>query len=210
MINKMLDKKSANHENSVSHAHFWEDSDPSDHQIIAATHGQILSAPYLIPKPPTLPASIKINIVGCTNLKSRLVRLVPRPINCYVCVSVAGITRQTPIIRDANPIFKDLPEASFLFELPNSAEFREEGIIEIVIKDKHVLDEDILSEVQIPLVSLKTAANISDLTQLTIPLTLHERKPRFGKGFKTSQISKIDEKLSVIILTISKVDILQW
>lgn len=210
VLGKILDKKPAYSETPLCYARYWDDADPSDHHIIAATYGQTLDPPFLIPKPPALPASIKISIAGCTNLKSRLVRLIPRPINCYVCVSVAGITRQTPVIRDSSPDFRNSPEASFLFELPNSAEFREEGIIEIIIKDKHMLDEDVLSEVEIPLISLKTAADISDTTQLTIPLTLRGKKPRFGKGFKTSKISKIDDKTSVINLTVSKVDILQW
>lgn len=163
--------------------------------IPAATVGDLggmlnhdLQPPFLIPKPPDVPATLTITLLKCTNLKSRLPRLIPRPINCYAEVNLHDVTRSTPVVSNsANPVFDSTNgHNKFMFEIPNLPAFNSRnGMIVITLKDKHALvSEDVLAVVYIPLISLKCSDSnaYGNSTNLCIPLDLFE-KQKFGKKF---------------------------
>lgn len=162
-----------------------------------------LLPPFLVPKPPFFNPTIIVTIIGCTNLKSRLNRIVTRPINSYVNVSIGDQNRNTNVVdNNSNPIYV---KEKFIFELnPNN----EDQYIVFKVKDKHVIiDEDLLAEIKLPIVSLKSRLNTSDeQQQIILPLTLKEK--RFGKGFRKS--NNLSNDLSTLILIVTKVDIMQW
>lgn len=200
---------------------FWDLSKPADYDVVMESVGVNLQAPFLIPRPPAIPAALTVTVEAATHLKSRLVRLVTRPVNSYVSVSVAGRVRDTPIVsKNSSPDYGAAcanGENIFIFELPNSVEFRREGCIEFTIKDKHLRDEDVLAEVVLPIISLKCKADHTAPTRLELPVELFSKhKPRLGKGFikrrsesKDSQ-KKGEEAISHLIVSISKVDIMLW
>ena len=62
-----------------------------------------LLPPYLCPKPPSIPATVTVTVLSCSNLKSCMKRVVPRNVDAYVAVEVNGHERQTEVVTGANP-----------------------------------------------------------------------------------------------------------
>ena len=181
--------------------------------------GKSLTTPYIVPKPPLILPTLRITIIKCTNLVSRLKTLIPRPINCYVEVTVHNRTRSTPVVsRSADPVF-DATNGNnqFMFEIPNTLSFNvTNGFIWIRIKDKHpVVAEDILAEVKIPLVSLKCCydSTLNSANDLCLPLQLLERRT-IGRGFLLATDVESDPAtaadLSCLYINVCKMDIYQW
>lgn len=175
--------------------------------------GRVLEPPFLVPRPPPIPPTVSVTVVGCQYLKSRLNRLIPRPINSYVRVSVNNRTQQTEIAsHTANPVYNSSNgKNKFIFELSNMSEQQlSMCTIDIQVMDQHLLDEDLLAEVRVPLVYIKcqTAGSQSLGNLLTLPLNILER--RLGKGFRQSNHVVTDNEVPSLQLYVSKVDIMQW
>eukprot|EP00602_Paraphysomonas_sp_CaronLab_P003710 CAMPEP_0185033086 /NCGR_PEP_ID=MMETSP1103-20130426/21725_1 /TAXON_ID=36769 /ORGANISM="Paraphysomonas bandaiensis, Strain Caron Lab Isolate" /LENGTH=474 /DNA_ID=CAMNT_0027569223 /DNA_START=245 /DNA_END=1669 /DNA_ORIENTATION=+ len=166
--------------------------------------GEVLEPPYLCPKPPNMPAVVSVTVLSCTNLKSRLNRLVERPVNAYVSVEVDHKIRHTAIVkRNHNPTFDE--NDTFIF--PLTREFsRMGGYIYFTVMDKNLLDENVLAKVAIPLASLKVQTDDSEAPVLNIPL--HHRERLLGKGFRGSIHSP--HTTSILTVRIARVDIHQW
>ena len=202
--------------------------------------GEDLLPPFLIPKPPKVAATVTVTVLKCTNLKSRLTRLIPRPINCYVEVNVHNCTRATPVVsKNAHPVFDTTNGNNrFIFEIPNTPVFNSRnGMIVITLRDKHaLLSEDVLAVVYLPLISLKCndSSTEDNSTHLCIPLDLFE-KQKIGKRFtsggnddaaiarsKGRSISTdgndknsntnvdVTEETPSLFLSVNKVDMQQW
>ena len=62
-----------------------------------------LLPPFLCPKPPSIPATLTLTVLSCSNLKSRMKRVVSRGVDAYVIVSVNGQERITEVVADSNP-----------------------------------------------------------------------------------------------------------
>jgi hypothetical protein len=161
--------------------------------------GNEIWPPYLVPQPPPIAPTLVIRVTCCTDLKSRLIRVIKRPINSYVTVQVGNQSRQTPIVSGTpNPVF---PNERWIFEISPDTEF-----IHFIVKDKHLIDEDTLAEVDVPLASLRCRVSSSEpMTQLTIPLVLREK--RFGKGLKRVGLM---EQGALLNIEATRVDIMQW
>lgn len=145
-----------------------------------------------------VPPTVTITVLKCTHLKSRLKRVITRPINCYAEVNVHECTRSTPVVSNsANPVF-DARNGNnkFIFEIPNKPEFNaRNGMIVITLKDKHaLLSEDVLAVVYIPLISVKCSENAlaDSATNLCIPLDLFEQQ-KLGKKFISPRTGGNDE-----------------
>lgn len=62
-----------------------------------------LLPPFLCPKPPSIPATLTITVLSCSNLKSCMKRVITRAVDAYVIVTVNGQERKTEVVCDTNP-----------------------------------------------------------------------------------------------------------
>lgn len=198
---------------------YWAASRPADYNVVMQSVGVNLQPPYLVPRPPAVSAALTVTVESASQLKSRLVRIVTRPVNSYVSVTVAGRSRNTPVVSKSS--YPDYGAASpngeniFIFELPNSVEFRRNGCIEFTIKDKNFRDEDILAEIVLPIISLKCKTDHTAPTALQLPVEHFSKHiTRLGKGFKKRRSESHDshkgEEIAYLNVSISKVDIMLW
>jgi hypothetical protein len=172
------------------------------HTIVSSyfAAGNELLPPFLVPQPPAIPPTLIVVVKSCSNLKSRLIRVIKRPINASVVVKVGNQTRQTDVVSKTScPVFA---AERFIFEITPETEF-----LHFIIKDKHLLDEDTLAEVEVSVASLKCKTSSTEpMQKLTIPLVLREK--RFGKGLKAK--IAVMEQDAVMTIEASRVDIMQW
>jgi hypothetical protein len=199
-------KKVKTKNNKIEHDQVIEEEIEGEMKYSLSHRNEMLAKllpPFLFPKPPLINPTIIVTVIGCTNLKSRLNRIVTRPINSYVKVYIGKQKRCTNIV-DNNPNPTYIKE-NFLFELnPNN----EDQYVVFKVQDKHVLiDEDLLAEIKLPLVSLKSHNTSDEQQEIILPLSLKEK--RFGKGINLLRKSSNNE-LSTLIVKLTKVDIMQW
>ena len=163
-----------------------------------------LQPPYLCPKPPRVQAMLSITVIGCNNLKSRLVRLRDRSVSAYVKVEVGSQTRCTAVVkRTGNPRFD--PTETFLFTLTDSMRHHG-GYIRFHIYDKNTLQDDILATRVVSLASLKCQMNSDDIPEITYPLVHNDRRAPLGKGLSRH----IDESDTTLLVKIAKIDLEEW
>lgn len=195
--------------------------------------GRTLTPPYLVPRPPPIPPTITVTVHRAVGLVSRMKRVVSRPINSYVEITVFDRVRSTPVVRmNANPVYDSTNGLNkFIFEIPNLPHFNAtNGILHVDVKDTHmVAQEDILACVDIPFASIKTTSGQTAATELCYPLHLMEknadilprlhvsRKVRHPHTIATPVAVEGDGKAPVelrgspcIFLSINKVDIMSW
>ena len=162
-----------------------------------------LFPPYLHPKPPPVPPTVTVTILECTNLKSRLVRVISRPVSAFVSVSLGAITRRTETVKYNNYPCFDSTNA-FLFEI--SDHDREDGVLRFKVIDEHVINDDILSETEVPLASLRAAVDHSSPYEIKLPLVLGET--HYGLALTSNNV--IDDEPPLLRVRINKVDAMQW
>lgn len=167
-----------------------------------------LLPPFLCPKPPSIPATLSVTVLSCSNLKSRMKRVITRSVDCYVTVTVDGQERRTEVVTDANPWFN--VDNSFLFQLPD--EFKnsgpEQAVARFRIMDKVTFGEDQeLSTAALPLASLRGQVNNDSPSDITLPLILHNKVGVFGFEFPQNTV---DDEVPLLKVRVSKVDVLEW
>jgi hypothetical protein len=64
---------------------------------------EVLLPPYMCAKPPSIPATLSVTVLSCSNLKSRMKRVIARSVDVYVVVEVNGQVRRTEVVADSNP-----------------------------------------------------------------------------------------------------------
>lgn len=162
-----------------------------------------LHPPYLHPKPPAVPPTVTVTVLECTNLKSRLVRVISRPVSAYVTVELGGVKRRTETVKYNNYPCYDSTN-SFLFEITDSD--REEGVLHFTVIDEHLVNDDILAETDVPLASLRAAVDNYTPYEIKLPLVLGE----IHFGLALSSNNALDDEPPMMRVRISKVDVLQW
>jgi hypothetical protein len=169
-----------------------------------------LHSPYLVPQPPALAPMLKIAVLNCQHLSSRRVRILERPVNAYVVVTVGKSSHKTPICyRTSNPDFSSLEgETSFIFETPNTIEFRQNGFIGIEVRDVYPIGDayDLLAHLRVPMIALKSVVDSTSSEIVRLKLN------QLGKFHKFRGIRKDSpaSEEATIELSMSKIDIMQW
>ena len=195
--------------------------------------GRSLTPPYLVPRPPPIPPTITVTVHRAVGLVSRMKRVVARPINSYVELTIHDRVRSTPVVRmNANPVYDTTNGLNkFIFEIPSLLGFNStNGILHVDVKDRHVVaQEDLLACVDIPFASLKTTNTGSGaLAELCYPLDMKERNanilPRLHVARKVTHShiattptvageGNSNKELDVgpcVFLSVNKVDIMSW
>jgi hypothetical protein len=162
-----------------------------------------LQPPFLHPKPPAVPPTVTVTILECTNLKSRLVRVISRPVSAFVTVELGGVKRRTETAKYNNYPCYDSTN-SFLFEISDSD--REEGVLHFTVMDEHLINDDILAETDVPLASLRASVDNHTPYEIKLPLVLGET--HFGLALSSN--NALDDEPPMMRVRISKVDVLQW
>lgn len=182
------------------------------------TH-QSLSPPYLCPRPPVIPPMLFFSFHSISNLKSRLTRLIERPVNSYITVQVHDHTISTPIVRSScNPMF----DSNAVYYLPlRSDYFHLNTSIVLTVKDKHLLDEDVLASCRIPLVSLPASHTNDQFIHLFIPMMPNGKK--YGKIYQKVRRGSLNQdsgqqnrqqaqgqEESILMMKVCVLDVERW
>lgn len=169
---------------------------------------EALQPPFLCPKPPLIPATVTVTVLSCSNLKSRLRRVIERAVDAYVIVIVNSQERRTEVVTDTNPWFN--ASNSFLFELPNA--FKNSGpehaVITFRVMDKLTFGDDMeLSTAVLPLASLPPQVNNDTPSDITLPLQLKSKVGVFGGEYSQNVV---DDEVPQLKVRVSKVDVHDW
>lgn len=176
-----------------------------------------LRPPFLTSKPPQIPPTVVVTVVGCSNLHSPLRRVFERTVNAYVSVQMKHmpVVQSTPVATSPgpDPIF---PTANkFVFEAPPYG-----GAVMFSVLDKTSVGEDLLiAEVHVPLAAIATTSpSHSSATALSLPLHMYKQvsrftrqkhKPHVTSGAASDQ-SESEGELGHLNVLISKIDIMKW
>jgi hypothetical protein len=167
-----------------------------------ADSGVMLIPPYLVPRPPVVPATLTVTVMECRNLKSRLIRLIERYVSSYVIVEFCGVRRRTETVRSNNsPGFN--VHNSFIFEFNDQ---QRKASVHFTVMDEHLINDDLLSTTEIPLEALPNRLDSSTPADITLPLILQ------GNLLDDSIDSRnrTDEYPPALIVRVSKVDAQEW
>lgn len=158
--------------------------DASDVSGAAFCLGRSLNPPFRTKKHSAVPASIAITIIACNNLKSPLKRIITRPINTVVGITVGGETKHTEVIQNSpNPIF----DMKCIYTFQIAPDNVVGGFIEFTVLDKGLLDFAPMGLARLPFAALKTKLDNNDPTPIILPLL--STKPNIrsvGKNFYSS------------------------
>jgi hypothetical protein len=198
-----------------------EDSEPEEDGAAPVPLAQTLHPPYLCSKPPQIPPTVVVTVVGCMHLESPLVRVIEREVNAYVSVQMKNmpVIQSTPTAKNGggpNPMFTT--SNKFVFEAPPAG-----GTIMFTVYDKKSVGGDlVIAEVHVPLASIATTSpSNSTPTSLSLPLHLLKQVSRFRKqkhrpsisGGTTAADTDTNEpegSLGQLDVQISKIDIMKW
>ena len=176
-----------------------------------------LHPPFLTSKPPHIPPTVVVTVIGCMHLKSPLKRVIKRDVDAYVAVQIKDepVIQSTPVANTGpNPMFT--VGNKFVFEAPSFG-----GHIMFTVYDKRSVGDDlVIAEVHVPLASLPTTSpNNSSPTALSLPLQMVEkqvsmfskqkRRPSVSSGGK-SEFTDVDGELGTLDVQVSKIDIMKW
>jgi len=188
-----------------------EDEADAPHVPLANT----LHPPFLTSKPPEIPPTVVVTVVGCANLKSPLKRIVERDVNAFVSVHLKDkpIVQSTPVAQPgSSPVFSR--SNKFVFEAPSVG-----GTVVFTVYDKKSISDNlVIAEVHVPLASIATTSpSNSSPTVLSLPLHIQKQMSRFTKpkhrpsvsGVKMEDVSPEVEP-AVLDVLISKIDIMKW
>lgn len=162
----------------------------------------ILNPPYLVPRPPIVPATLTVTIMECCNLKSRLVRVIERSVCSYVVVEFCDVKRRTETVKYNNfPSFNI--HTNFIFEFN---ELQRNSSIYFTIMDEHFINDDILAQAEIPIESLPNRLDSSTPIDITLPLLLE------GNIFEdsNSRRNRLEDFPPSLKVRVSKVDAQEW
>lgn len=195
---------------------------PSNSLPLSTLTHQTLSPPYLCPRPPSIPPMLFLSFHSITNLKSPLTRLIERPVNSYITMQVdPHHILTTPVVKSScNPLY-DPNNVYYLPLHPNYYQLNQS--ILITIKDKHLLDEDILASCRIPLISLPAEHTNDQFLHLFIPLTTttnnnnnNNKTRKYGKIYQKiigndhyKSSTSVDEE-SVLTMKVCLLDVERW
>ena len=178
-----------------------------------------LHPPFLTSKPPEIPPTVVVTVVGCMHLQSPLKRVIAREVNAYVSVQMKNmpVIQSTPMASPGpNPMFST-PSNKFVFEAPPSG-----GTIVFTVYDKKSVGDDlVIAEVWVPLASLATTSpSNSTPTALSLPLTMTKQVSRFKKqkyrpsianGTSSRDSNEFDgDEFGQLDVQVSKIDIMKW
>lgn len=169
---------------------------------------QIFSPPYLCPLPPPIPPMLFVGLHSISNLKSKLNRLIERPVNSYVTLKLFDQIYETPIVRASQNPSYDMNKI-YYFPLPQNY-LQLLSCLNILVKDKHLINEDTLATCEIPLVSLPFEVTNDKFTHLFINLQSNGTK-KYGKIYeimKGNEVNKSNE--CILILKICLLDVNRW
>jgi hypothetical protein len=185
----------------VSHASVPETEHFSDSKSPHET-GLILIPPYLVPRPPVVPATLTITIMECRTLKSRLIRLIERSVCSYVIIECCGVRRRTETVKYNNFPCYDVHN-SFVFEFNDQ---QRKASIFFSVMDEHLITDDLLATAEIPIEALPNRLDCSAPVDITLPLLLQ------GNFLDDSLDSrnKLDDLPPALVVRISKVDAQEW
>lgn len=185
--------------------------------------GYNLRPPYRVSRPLAVPPTVSVVVLGCENLRSRLIRVVPRPMNSKVTVRVGQIAQTTQIVRDTcDPEFSKREDDPFVFQIPEA--HLTNGYIEFIIDEVHVNDTP-LAIARIPFAALPLKDDTSLPHDMFVPLQLLPsymfRMPPDVRISRVSKIGLYDKErhlhmtspgplTPVLKVIIAKVDIMQW
>lgn len=165
----------------------------SDHHIHHHVHrnrvayasymlGSRVQPPFFNPRPPGGDITkLYITVIGCRNLKSPFVRLIPRPVNAFVEVQIGDQKLRTETKQtDLNPLYDS--NTTFLFELHDiyMDELRfDNGVIQLKVSDS-CFSVTKIGAAWIPFSSIGFSADSSDPTLLTLPIITGEKPTYFS------------------------------
>jgi hypothetical protein len=164
--------------------------------------GVMLIPPYLVPRPPVVPATLTVTVMECRNLRSRLIRLIERSVCSYVIVEFCGVRRRTETVKHNNSPGFDVHN-SFVFEFN---EQQRKASILFTVMDEHFINDDLLSTTEIPLEALPNRLDSSTPADITLPLIL---QGNFLDDSINSR-NRLDECPPALIVRVSKVDAQEW
>jgi hypothetical protein len=192
------------------------DYDEPDDDTPQLSLARTLRPPFLTSKPPEIPPTVVVTVVGCMHLRSPLKRVIERDVNAYVSVkmkSMPVIQSTPPAQSGTNPMFT--MSNKFVFEAPSTG-----GTVVFKVFDKKSIGDDLLiAEVHVPLASIATTSpSNSTPTALSLPLHMHKQMSRFTKQKHRPSISGSshldehdpDNEPAVLDVQISKIDIMKW
>jgi hypothetical protein len=206
-------------------SHVQSPAKRNDSRDDGSTHfmGFSLKPPYKVSKPLAVPPTVSVVVLGCENLKSRLIRFISRPINTRVTVRVGQIVQSTQIVRDsANPVYGGRDDEPFVFQIPKA--HLTNGYMEFIVDDVH-LDAVPLAIARIPFAAFPLKEDTLIPHDIYVPLDLLpsyifrqppdiriSRVSKFGiyEEADSTYIRDNSQKLPVLKVIIAKVDILQW
>lgn len=164
--------------------------------------GVMLIPPYLVPRPPIVPATLTITVMECRNLKSRLIRVIERSVCSYVIVEFCGLRRRTETIKYNNFPCYDVHN-SFVFEFNDQ---QRKSLIHFTIMDEHLINDDVLASTEIPLEALPNRLDSSNPVDITLPLILQGNL----LDDTVDSRNRVDEFPPALVVRISKVDAQEW
>jgi hypothetical protein len=176
--------------------------EPSSDFKPALETGMMLIPPYLVPRPPIVPATLTITVMECRNLKSRLIRLIERSVCSYVIVELCGVRRRTETVKYSNFPGYDVHN-SFVFEFNDQ---QRKASLFFSVMDEHFITDDLLATAEIPLEALPNRLDSSAPMDITLPLLLQ------GNLLDNSAESrnKLDDLPPALVVRVSKVDAQEW
>lgn len=173
----------------------------TENRLSLSNYNMILNPPYLVPRPPIVPATITITVMECRSLKSRLIRLIERSVCSYVVVEFCGIKRRTETIKYNNFPSYNI-HTNFIFEFN---EQQRNSSVYFTVMDEHFINDDVLAQTEVPIESLPNRLDTSTPLDITLPLILE------GNIFEDStERNRIDDLPPALIVRISKVDAQEW
>lgn len=164
--------------------------------------GIMLIPPYLVPRPPVVPATLTITVMECRNLKSRLIRVIERYVCAYVIVEFDNIRRRTETVKYNNfPCYNI--HNSFIFEYSDQ---QRKSSVRFTVMDEHFLRDDILATTEIPLEALPNRLDNSNPIDITLPLILQGNI----LGDSIDSWNRVEEFPPALVVRVSKVDAQEW
>lgn len=156
----------------------------SHHEIAYASYmlGSRLEPPFFVNRPSGGDiTSVFITVIGCKNLKSPFVRLLPRPVNSYVEVKIANKSVRTDTKHtDLNPIYDS--NTTFLFRMEGAYQEMltyDNGVVQLAVYDSCFSTTKIGTS-WISLSSVEFSADEYNPTLLTVPITTGTRETYFS------------------------------
>jgi hypothetical protein len=127
-----------------------------------------------------------VTVIGCKNLKSPFIRLLPRPVNSFVEMKIGGQKLHTETKHtDLNPLYDC--DTTFLFELEGiyqDALLFDQGLLQLTVFDS-CFSVSKIGRTWIPLSAIEFSADESSPTLITVPIIFGGGPTYLGTCYQT-------------------------